>query len=196
MEYFVYILRTSGNTLYTGQTNDLKKRIGQHRQKKVGAKYLRRFESVELVHWEKFETRSEAMRREVEIKRWPKTRKELLVKSSMIKIRKYRPADYLQLKSVLEEAQLYDEGWDSKENIAGIKDVLVVVSDKSVVGTLFLVPFGAKVVFLFRLAVKKEFRGQGIATRLMNYAYDLLKKQGVKEVGLFVNSGKKTLLKF
>ena len=157
---------------------------------------MRRFESVELVHWEKFETRSEAMRREVEIKRWPKTRKELLVKSSMIKIRKYRPADYLQLKSVLEEAQLYDEGWDSKENIAGIKDVLVVVSDKSVVGTLFLVPFGAKVVFLFRLAVKKEFRGQGIATRLMNYAYDLLKKQGVKEVGLFVNSGKKTLLKF
>ena len=76
-KFSVYILRTDKNTLYTGQTNNLEKRLLKHKAGK-GSKYLRRFKSIELVYKEKFQTRSEAMKREAEIKRLPKKRKEEL----------------------------------------------------------------------------------------------------------------------
>lgn len=80
MAYFVYILKTSGNTLYTGQTNDLTRRLKEHQEKKTkAAKYLRRFETVELVYSEEVATRQEAMKREAEIKKWKKKRKEKLI---------------------------------------------------------------------------------------------------------------------
>lgn len=82
MSFFVYILRTSSNTLYTGQTNNLEKRIKEH-QAKSGktAKYVRYFDSVKLVYSEKYQTRKEAMQREAELKRLPKIKKEILVKT-------------------------------------------------------------------------------------------------------------------
>ena len=80
MKYFIYILRTSKNTLYTGQTNSLKRRLGEHQKKSVrSAKYMRRFDNFELVYTEKFKTRKAAMARETEIKRWRKIKKEALV---------------------------------------------------------------------------------------------------------------------
>jgi putative endonuclease len=78
--FVVYILRTSGNTLYTGQTNDLEKRLEQHRKGKVGAKYLRMFTSFKLVYSEKVASLSEALKRESEVKRMSKSAKEDLVK--------------------------------------------------------------------------------------------------------------------
>ncbi len=81
MIYSVYILRTSGNTLYIGQTNNLQKRLKEHKNKSGrSAKYVRYFDSVELVYFEKYLTRSEAMQREAELKRWPKKKKEDIIK--------------------------------------------------------------------------------------------------------------------
>jgi putative endonuclease len=81
-KFTVYMLRTSKNTLYTGQTNNLKKRISRHESGK-GAKYLRSFTSFELVYSESFKTRSEAMKREAKIKSLTKRQKEkLFLKSS------------------------------------------------------------------------------------------------------------------
>lgn len=77
-KFFVYILRTSGNTLYTGQTNNLENRLRKHQMGK-GAKYLRKFDSFELVYFEEHKTRSEALKREAEIKKWPKIKKEKLL---------------------------------------------------------------------------------------------------------------------
>lgn len=77
--YTVYILRTNKNTLYTGQTIDLEKRLGQHKAGK-GAKYLRGFKSFELVYWEEFTSLSQALKREWEIKQMAKVKKEELVK--------------------------------------------------------------------------------------------------------------------
>ncbi len=77
-QYTVYILRTSANTLYTGQTIDIKARLCQHFQKK-GAKYLRRFSSFTLVYTEKCPTKSSALKREAEIKKLSKSQKEALV---------------------------------------------------------------------------------------------------------------------
>ena len=86
MTYFVYILRTSSNTLYVGQTNDLENRIAEHKSKSSkSAKYMRYFKSFKLVYSEKFRTRSEAMKREAGIKKWPKAKKEKLTNGYIIK---------------------------------------------------------------------------------------------------------------
>ena len=75
-KYTVYILRTSSNTLYVGQTKNLKKRLENHKSKKGGAKYLAYYKSFKLINQESFSTRSEAMKREWEIKKWSKNTKE------------------------------------------------------------------------------------------------------------------------
>jgi putative endonuclease len=81
MPYFVYILRTSKNTLYIGQTSNLEKRIKEHSDKNgKGSKYMRSFDSFELVYQEEFKTRSEALKREYQLKQFTKKQKELLVK--------------------------------------------------------------------------------------------------------------------
>lgn len=81
MSYHVYILRTSSNTLYIGQTNNLEKRTDEHKNKTPkAAKYTKYFKSIKLVYSEKFKTRSEAMQREAELKKWSKKKKEALIK--------------------------------------------------------------------------------------------------------------------
>lgn len=78
--YTVYILRTSGNTLYTGISNNIEKRLNEHRLKgKKSAKYMRSFDNFELVHIEKVETRSEALKREAQIKNLTRKKKESLI---------------------------------------------------------------------------------------------------------------------
>ncbi len=78
--FTVYILRTSANTLYIGQTNNLPKRLKEHQAKKSrGAKYTRSFTSLKLVYSEDFPTRSEALKREYELKQLTKIQKEELI---------------------------------------------------------------------------------------------------------------------
>ncbi|MBU0708496.1 GIY-YIG nuclease family protein [Patescibacteria group bacterium] len=80
MTYFVYILRTSSNTLYIGQTNNLEKRLKEHRNKSSkSAKYIRYFLGFTLVYSEKYSTRKEAMTREIQLKKLTKAKKEALV---------------------------------------------------------------------------------------------------------------------
>ncbi|MBP9813600.1 GIY-YIG nuclease family protein [Candidatus Woesebacteria bacterium] len=82
--FIVYILRTSSNTLYIGQTNDLEKRISIHRSKSgKSAKYLRYFESFELVYTEKAQNRSEALIREAKLKKFTRVQKEALIASQL-----------------------------------------------------------------------------------------------------------------
>jgi putative endonuclease len=87
MVFYVYILRTSADTLYTGQTNNLERRLEEHRGKtKRSAKYMRCFKSFELVYFEKCQTRSKAMKKEAEIRRLTKLQKEILIKKCNINI--------------------------------------------------------------------------------------------------------------
>ena len=67
MENYTYIVRCADGTLYTGWTNDLKKRIKAHNDGK-GAKYTKTRRPVELVYFEHFATKEEAMSREYHIK--------------------------------------------------------------------------------------------------------------------------------
>ena len=80
MPYFVYILRTSSDTLYIGQTNNLEKRIKEHRDRASrSAKYMCYFKTFELVYFESYQTRTEAMQREYQLKCWPRTKKEAII---------------------------------------------------------------------------------------------------------------------
>lgn len=81
--YYVYILRTSSNTLYIGQTNNLEKRLKEHKEKSnKSARYLKYFDSFKLVYFEKCRTRIEAMRRELQLKKWTRQKKEALIQQN------------------------------------------------------------------------------------------------------------------
>lgn len=67
--YYIYILKCSDGTLYTGSTNDLKKRLHTHNTGKAGAKYTRGRRPVEMIYSEEFKIKSKALKREWEIKR-------------------------------------------------------------------------------------------------------------------------------
>lgn len=76
-EWSVYILRCGDGTLYTGIAKNVEARLTSH-QSGRGAAYTRTHSPVSLLYKEGGLTRSGALRREAEIKRWPKTRKEKL----------------------------------------------------------------------------------------------------------------------
>ncbi len=79
---YVYILRCSDDSLYTGWTNNLEKRIKAHSNGK-GAKYTKARLPVELVYFEEFEDKIEAMRREYAIKKLTRKEKLLLIKKPL-----------------------------------------------------------------------------------------------------------------
>ncbi|MGX0554128.1 GIY-YIG nuclease family protein [Staphylococcus hominis] len=76
--HFVYIVRCSDNSLYTGYTNNIEARINKHNAGK-GAKYTKIRRPVMLVYQEMYETKSEALRREYEIKTFTRQRKLKLI---------------------------------------------------------------------------------------------------------------------
>ena len=79
--WHVYIVRCSDDTLYTGIAKDVEKRIAEHNSGNLpGAKYTRSRGPVELVYQEQVSTRSEAVRREIEIKKLNKKQKEMLLR--------------------------------------------------------------------------------------------------------------------
>ena len=75
---YVYILRCADGSLYTGWTNDLEKRVKTHNAGK-GAKYTKTRLPVELVYYEEYEEKGEALSREFSIKKLKKTSKEKLI---------------------------------------------------------------------------------------------------------------------
>lgn len=78
MSFFVYILECRDFSFYCGQTNDLEKRLELH-NKGVASKYTSRKRPVKLIYTEEYNTRSEAMKREYQIKQLTRKEKEELV---------------------------------------------------------------------------------------------------------------------
>ena len=80
--WYLYILRCGDNTLYTGITTDVEKRLEAHRSGR-GAKYTRGRAPLELVYRETCGSHSDALKREAEIKKLSRQAKEQLVKSQI-----------------------------------------------------------------------------------------------------------------
>ena len=77
MHYF-YILRCKDKTLYCGYAKDLKKRESEHNSGK-GSKYVHSRGGGKIVYSEKFQNVSEALKREAQVKRWPRQKKLALL---------------------------------------------------------------------------------------------------------------------
>jgi len=77
--WFVYILLCTDKSLYTGITNNPRKRFLDHKKGKGGA-YTRSHKPVKLIYTEELSDRSSALRREAEIKSWPRQKKITLLR--------------------------------------------------------------------------------------------------------------------
>ena len=80
--WLIYILECRDGSLYCGITNNIEKRLKQHEGKiKGGAKYTRSHWPCKLVYKEKSASQSEALQREMVIKKMSKVEKQILVNS-------------------------------------------------------------------------------------------------------------------
>ncbi|NIO17579.1 MAG: GIY-YIG nuclease family protein [Deltaproteobacteria bacterium] len=73
-----YILRLESGRLYCGATKDIKRRVREHFEG-IGCRTTKGDPPVELVYFETFDSYSDACKREAQVKRWPKKKKELLL---------------------------------------------------------------------------------------------------------------------
>ena len=78
-EWFVYIIRASDQTLYTGITTDPVRRLAEHQSGKAGAKYFRGRSAIEMVYVEASDNRSTASIREAAIKKLSRSEKLTLI---------------------------------------------------------------------------------------------------------------------
>ncbi|MDO4719153.1 MAG: GIY-YIG nuclease family protein [Peptostreptococcaceae bacterium] len=78
-KFFVYILRCRDDSLYTGYTQDIEKRLRRH-EAGLASKYTRVRLPLRLVHLEEWESKSLALKREYAIKQLSKAKKEALIR--------------------------------------------------------------------------------------------------------------------
>lgn len=83
--WFVYIVKCRNKAFYTGITDNIERRVRAHNAKK-GGYYTRAFGPVKLVWKEQQPDRSSATKREIQIKRWPRVRKEALIEGASNRI--------------------------------------------------------------------------------------------------------------
>lgn len=84
-DHFVYILQANNRNLYVGYTTDLQRRMQAHASGK-GAKFTRAFGFGKLLYHETHPTKSSALRREAEIKKWSRLQKIIFLKEKNIPI--------------------------------------------------------------------------------------------------------------
>lgn len=77
MSYFVYILFCDQRTFYTGSTDNLERRLKEHKSKK--SFYTKQFSEIELVYQEVCKDKREAEKRELQIKGWSAAKKKALI---------------------------------------------------------------------------------------------------------------------
>ena len=78
-QWYVYIVRASDQSLYTGITTDLERRLAEHQSGKAGAKYFRGRSAIEVVYSEQADGRSGASIREAAIKKLTRENKLALI---------------------------------------------------------------------------------------------------------------------
>jgi len=77
MTWYTYILFCNQKIFYVGITNNLKKRLEQHKKKQ--SPYTKKFSDIKLVYFEKHKLRGQAEKREKQIKNWSNAKKKALI---------------------------------------------------------------------------------------------------------------------
>ena len=79
-QYYVYIMTNKSRTLYAGVTNNLEKRVHEHKQR-MGSRFTTKYNIDRLVYFEVFSDIRDAIAREKQIKGWLRARKIALIES-------------------------------------------------------------------------------------------------------------------
>ncbi len=87
MMWHVYILNCKNGALYTGITNNLQRRLNEHRQGK-GGHFTKSFGAKEIIFSEEHPNKPSALRREAQIKRWTRNKKLALIKGDKVLLKK------------------------------------------------------------------------------------------------------------
>ena len=77
--WYLYVVRCSDETFYTGVTTNIARRINEHNTSHRGAKYTRTRRPVELVFWSDFESRATAQQAEYKFKKLTRAQKEKVI---------------------------------------------------------------------------------------------------------------------
>lgn len=78
--FWVYVLCSRTRALYVGMTNDLERRMAEHRAQ-IGSRFTARYRVTRLVHVEEYRTALDAIRREKELKAWRREKKRALIEA-------------------------------------------------------------------------------------------------------------------
>jgi putative endonuclease len=82
--WYVYMVRCRDNTLYTGITTDIHRRLEEHNSTDSITRYTRSRQPVKIVYYEQVANRSEAGKREYRIKKLHRQKKELLISTASL----------------------------------------------------------------------------------------------------------------
>ncbi len=115
MTFWIYILRCADGTYYTGHTDDLERRIGQH-QAGAFPGYTHDRRPVELMFSESFQTRLEALERERQIKDWSRKKKEALFRG-----------DWNAVSDAAHSRRHVSTALDAGSNQTNLKPVIILV---------------------------------------------------------------------
>ena len=84
MNWYTYILLCDQKIYYVGMTSDLERRIKQHKLKQ--SLFTKKFSDIKIVHYEEYETKDAAEKREKQLKGWSFAKKKALIESRMDKL--------------------------------------------------------------------------------------------------------------
>ena len=98
MAFYVYILLCSDSSFYTGQTDNLEKRIYEHIAGKIAGCYTFNRRPIKLVYFHEFPTREEALAAERQIKGWSHKKKEAMIQGDWAEVS--RLANSVQSRSI------------------------------------------------------------------------------------------------
>ena len=93
MSFWVYILRCADKSYYTGHTDNLEKRLAEHRSGEIEGYTSTRL-PVKLVFFEEFPTRDDALASERQIKGWSRKKKEAVIKGNWHEVSRLAHRDY------------------------------------------------------------------------------------------------------
>ena len=95
--YYVYILKCSDNSYYTGVTNNVEKRLAEHNSSDSSTSYTSKRRPVQLVYSQQFNDIMQAIELEKQIKGWSRKKKEALINEDWEKLKEYSK-NYTDLK--------------------------------------------------------------------------------------------------
>jgi len=80
-QYYVYIMASRSGVLYTGVTNDLNRRVGEHKEGQIPG-FTKKYKVTRLVYYESMQDVNAAIAREKQIKRWRREKKVKLIETN------------------------------------------------------------------------------------------------------------------